>query len=185
MIVGWRIRSIEPKVLARWGVIFSWRIGGIEPIWASPGVIVVWWIGDVEPKALARPGIILRGISITFLGPSVNDCCFELFIGLIFGLINGVSYWCTKNLNSDSKKIHIIDIGYIFLYLRRLFLSQIGICSLIMSLAKRWFTGPLGLPMEIFLSIKVFLRTCLIFWSSFLNSIYPHLWNSPQKTSTI
>lgn len=45
----------------------------------------------VELKTLARSGIILGGISIIFIGKGVNNCCFWLYIKLIFSLIDGMS----------------------------------------------------------------------------------------------
>ena len=47
---------------------------------------------DVKPKALTGPRVIGGGTGVTFTGVGVNDYCFYLSIGLIFGLIDGVSY---------------------------------------------------------------------------------------------
>lgn len=42
--------------------------------------------GDRGINVLVRSGVIFIGI-----GVGVNDCCYWLFIGLVFALIDGVS----------------------------------------------------------------------------------------------
>ena len=107
-IVGWRIGGVEPRALARWGVIDFWQIKGIEPIWAGPGVIV---------------------------------CCLSLSMGFIYSSTEEVSCWGIGDSRS-SRNTHTFDVEYIFLYLWRLFFSQIGSRLSITRLAKRWFTWP-------------------------------------------
>lgn len=43
------------------------------------------FVGGIEPKVLA-------GSRVTLASPGINDCCFLLFLRLIFALIKGVSY---------------------------------------------------------------------------------------------
>lgn len=77
-----------------------------------------------------------RGISIIFTSEAINDYCFWLLIRLIFGLIDSISCGGIGELNLNLRKIYTFNIGYIFLYLCRWFLSQIKSCSLIMQLTK-------------------------------------------------
>ena len=97
------------------------------------------FVWSVEPRVLA-------GWGITLVGSGINDCYLQLFIGLIFVLMDGTSCWCRWESRS-SKNSYTFNVGYIVLYLKRLFLSQIGSCSLITRLARCWFIRPLGLPM--------------------------------------
>lgn len=71
VIIGWLIRSIEPKILAGSGIILEDT--GIK-------------FGGGGINALARP-------EVTFVGTSagINDYYFWLSIGLIFASIDGVN----------------------------------------------------------------------------------------------
>lgn len=79
---------------------------------------------------------ILANLRITLTDLRVNNCCFWLFIGLIFALIDSVSYWDIERLNLDLRSIYVFNVKYIFLYLQKLFLFQIGNYLLIIRLAK-------------------------------------------------
>lgn len=102
MIVGWWTKDIEPKVLVRPKV----TLGDIGVIFTDIGINI-----------LAELEIILGGIGLTFIDTGVNNCYFWLSIGLIIGLIDGVSYWGIRESNLDLKKIYVFNVWYIFLYL--------------------------------------------------------------------
>lgn len=67
-------------------------------------------------------GVLVK-LRLTLADPRINDYCFWLFMRLFFTSIVGVSCWDTWKLNSDSRSIHFFDVEYIFLYLRKSFLS--------------------------------------------------------------
>ena len=112
--------------------------GGVELIWAGLELTIIWWIRDIKLKTLAGLGVILWGISISLISTDVNDYFFWMSM-LIFGSIDGVSCWGIEESNLDSRSTHAFEIGYIFLYLQRLFLSQIRSYSSITRLANHWF----------------------------------------------
>lgn len=78
-------------------------------------MIISWWIKDIEPKALIGSGLILRGPSITFIGPVANNSWFWLSMELIFALIDGVSCWNTGNSNLNLRSIYAFNVRYILI----------------------------------------------------------------------
>lgn len=118
VIVCWQIGRIELKILAQSRIIL-----------ASPRVTIYWRIESMEPRAYAESRIILIKLR-------VNNCSFLLSLGLIFASMNGMNYWNTGRLNLDLRNIYVFDVGYIFLYLQGLFLSQIKNCLLVTRFAK-------------------------------------------------
>lgn len=112
---------MDPKALLKSEVTFT-----------GPKVIVCWSIRDIKPKALVKSGVILASLG-------VNNYCLLLSIILIFLSTDGMSYWGIKRSNLELRIIYGFDVKYIFLYLQRLFSSQIKSCLSITRLAKRWF----------------------------------------------
>lgn len=94
----------------------------------------------VEPRILIGFKVILVDINVKFLNASadINDWYFYLFMELVLALIDDMSYWGIGKSNLNLKNIYIFNIKYIFLYLQRLFFSQIKNYSLITRLAKYW-----------------------------------------------
>lgn len=91
-------------------------------------MIVGWWIGNVKSKVLIGSRVILEGIGVKFgdgdinilVGPrvtfiginaGVNNCCYWLFMGLVFASIDNLSCWGIGESNSDLKSIHAFDIS--------------------------------------------------------------------------
>ena len=102
-------------------------------------------IGVACTRGICARGASVRGIELRVLvGSGVNNRSREGTVRLI-GVTAGrlplyldiLCGWGIEKSNLDSRRIHAFDVRYIFLYVRRSFLSQIGSCSLITRLAKR------------------------------------------------
>lgn len=58
---------------------------------------------------------ILEKLRIIFADSMINDYCLQLFIDLVFALINSVKYWNMWKSNLNLRNINIFNIIYSFL----------------------------------------------------------------------
>lgn len=92
-------------------VVSTWiRYFGIRNACIRDISTISTFVEDINPRELV-------GSEIIFNNPSINNYCLSLMMGLIFTLIDGISYWGIGKLDSHLRIIHAIYNGYILLYL--------------------------------------------------------------------